>query len=104
MDLSEVEKFETPAKTLKPSEAIRIGARTMKPHRGWYFNNNGGACLFGTIDHALHGHTRYLHGVCGRLKAYFSDDAYEALTKRHDAFMDGESLESIAEGLEALGY
>jgi hypothetical protein len=52
MDLSEIEKFETPAKVMKLSQAIRIGAEFVQEQRH-LFLLDGCGCALGTAMYAM---------------------------------------------------
>jgi hypothetical protein len=103
LDLTEVRNFEQ-QKVMKLSEAIRIGAKRIPANDGhWYFDDNG-ACLLGTVDCAVFGHTHYVPGVHMRLDKYFGLDSREGpMNTAHVMFINGKSREQIADWLESQG-
>ena len=115
MDLSEVEKFETPIKITKLSEAIRIGSRNTKQSLTSvdYIEEDGNTCCaFGAAALAL-GH-KYGHGlVRDVLNEHFGPDTVARMgkiyvqvygTNLHFDVADGIPREIIADRFAALGY
>ncbi len=107
MDLSEVEKFET--KVLKPSQAMRIGAR-IRPQCGGHYFFKGRSCAIGAWMEGLG--VPYVHGAAvvdypdlARELRVMSKDYFEkykkTITEDNDSCM---SREAIADRLEAIGY
>jgi hypothetical protein len=108
MDMKEVAKFETPAKTLKLSEAMRIGARIRPQCTGCFFSE-GRSCAIGAAYEAR----------TGRMVAYPASDPVQrefpelfdhpghfselgvAIYRRNDR---GDTREQIADWLESKGY
>lgn len=111
MDLSELERLEAPAKLLKLSEAIRIGASMREQCKGQFFKEGKSCALGAALDaigmkafaeayHSKHG------GIWpwDKVETSFGEGIHSKLTteiaKRND---HGESRESIADWLEAQG-
>ncbi len=101
MDLSEIEKFEAPAKVLKLSEAIRIGAR-MRPQARHGLFDGVGTCAMGAAAEAL------------GWKPNMGDSNFDTLpefVRHHPAYIwaglrndAGMTRERIADCLEEMGY
>lgn len=108
MDLSEVEKLDSPVKTLKLSEAMRIGARLRPQCRGDLFDSVGSCALGAAYE-----------GMTGKTDAFFHSDVSDLfpqilgvngdlneigreVLEKNDG--DGWTREQIADWLEAQGY
>ena len=102
------EVTEAPAKTLKLSEAIRIGARMAGPYMGDYFDEAGNACALGAAVLATVGKKHF--------ESWGGREAYNFFRKEFgvDGFVLGSvaskndsgrySREQIADWLESQGY
>ena len=108
MDQSEVMKFEQQNRTLKLSDAIRIGAK-LRPQCHGGFSRDGGTCALGAAAEALGFDFRdwglrgpSMYEVLERLPALRS----ARLRGKISQWNDYEKLtrEQIADRLEAMGY
>jgi len=110
MNEADVKYLEQPAKTLKLSEAIRIGAK-MRPQGRLAMFSDGKSCAFGAAYEGIGGNYRegmhlfetpsdffgsvWRAGVDGK---YLADE----ILRRNDDRR--ETRESIADWLESIGY
>lgn len=104
MDESVVKHLEQPTKTLKLSEAIRIGAR-MRPQCAGDFFLNGGSCALGAALEAFGIDPKDAKGfhygnACDILG--ITEGLAEHIAIRND--LRHWSRESIADWLESIGY
>lgn len=102
-----VEVTEAPAKTLKLSEAIRIGATYRPQVRGvWFSHANGGSCALGAAWEGAFGKvTRetwaHANGTELALRFGIPSSIISEIAKRNDQGL--MSREQIANWLEAQG-
>ena len=96
----------TPAKVLKLSEAIRIGAKLRPPvrDRSDYFDDCG-SCALGAAYQAMTGTVRSVDEH-EEIYTYFEaiGITYETMQKVCDLFYAGRTREQIADWLEGQGY
>ena len=96
----------TPAKVLKLSEAIRIGAKLRSQCTGRMFAR-GGSCALGAAYEAVFGYPgeNVAEGAIKKIREHFSIPYFDLVTEvgieRNDA---GWSREQIADWLEGQGY
>lgn len=99
MDLSEVSKLDAPAKVLKLSEAIRIGAKK-RPQCFGILYQAGATCALGAAAEAL-GWDLDMHiNVRDTFLRDVPDDIWNEVGSRNDS---GQRREIIAHWLESKG-
>ena len=111
MDLSDIEKLEAPAKVLKLSEAIRIGAKLRPQSFGSFFDGEA-TCAIGAAFEARSGYpsrdpNKIVVVVPEALSLYRGihvglSDIGLKIVQRND-YLDA-TREEIADWLEAQGY
>lgn len=95
------ETKEAPAKTLKLSEAIRIGAKLLPQGAGCFYLG-GKTCAIGAAFHAVHGYPSCSQDVVDyAMHLPLGTGLLMQIYCRNDA---GFSRESIADWLESQGY
>lgn len=101
MDLSELERLEAPAKVLKLSEAIRIGAKIRPQNHHGLLYDGYGTCALGSAAEARGWNLSMRINV---QKAFLTDvgvDLWNQIGQRNDT---GSTREEIADWLQAQGY
>lgn len=104
------EVTEAPARTMKLSQAIRIGAR-LRPQCRRYFFADGGSCAWGAAYEAVTGRITghdFPRVFIEDIVKFFPQFAESRMAELRSIIADmndhGESREQIADWLEAQGF
>lgn len=108
MDLSELERLESPAKVLKLSEAIRLGAKIRPQIRSGVYSDGIGSCAIGAAYEAYTGKLArstmpgdWHNAMIVRASMAYSKKYKSYIFEDNDS---GMTREAIADRLEAMGY